>query len=233
MANNVSYIYKYEFTLTHNYDTIIASEKDIKRTQTVKLRLPVFCFVKNKKFLKANSHISSLIVIKTKRGNKMDALVTAAKNGDKEAFVQLIRMNKQSLYKAAWVYLRNEQDIADALQNTILSCYENIQGLREVKYFKTWLMRILINECKDIFRQKNHDTELDNFAEGVHCEELDLCEWKQLLLCLDEESRKIVELYYFDEFSVKEISALLEMNSNTVSTKLSRARAKLKKVIRR
>ena len=57
----------------------------------------------------------------------MDALVTAAKNGDKEAFVQLIRMNKQSLYKAAWVYLRNEQDIADALQNAILSCYENIQ----------------------------------------------------------------------------------------------------------
>ena len=105
--------------------------------------------------------------------------------------------------------------------------------LKERKYFKTWLMRILINECKDIFRQKNHDTELDNFAEGVHCEELDLCEWKQLLLCLDEESRKIVELYYFDEFSVKEISALLEMNSSTVSTKLSRARAKLKKVIRR
>ena len=81
-------------------------------------------FCKNKKFLKANSHILSLIVIKTKRGNKMEALVTAAKNGDKEAFVQLIRINKQSMYKAAWVYLRNEQDIADALQNTILSCYE-------------------------------------------------------------------------------------------------------------
>ena len=84
----------------------------------------------------------------------MEALVTAAKNGDKEAFVQLIRINKQSMYKAAWVYLRNEQDIADALQNTILSCYEKIQGLREVKYFKTWLMRILINECKDILRQR-------------------------------------------------------------------------------
>lgn len=163
----------------------------------------------------------------------MDALVTAAKNGDKEAFVKLIQINKQSLYKAAWVYLQNEQDIADALQNTILSCYENIQRLREVKYFKTWLMRILINECKDILRQKNHDAELDNFVEGVHCEDLNLCEWKQLLLCLDEESRKIVELYYFDEFSIKEISVLLEMNSNTVSTKLSRARAKLKRVIRR
>ena len=60
------------------------------------------------------------------------------------------------------------------------------------------------------------------FANGNNC-----------FLCLDEESRKIVELYYFDEFSVKEIGNLLEMNSNTVSTKLSRARAKLKKVIRR
>lgn len=56
----------------------------------------------------------------------MDALITEAKNGDKEAFVRLIRMNKQSLYKTAWIYLRDEQDIADALQNTILSCYENI-----------------------------------------------------------------------------------------------------------
>ena len=60
----------------------------------------------------------------------MDALITEAKNGDKEAFVRLIRMNKQSLYKTAWIYLRDEQDIADALQNTILSCYENIQSAR-------------------------------------------------------------------------------------------------------
>ena len=40
----------------------------------------------------------------------MDALITEAKNGDKEAFVRLIRMNKQSLYKTAWIYLRDEQD---------------------------------------------------------------------------------------------------------------------------
>ena len=39
----------------------------------------------------------------------MDALITEAKNGDKEAFVRLIRMNKQSLYKTAWIYLRDEQ----------------------------------------------------------------------------------------------------------------------------
>ena len=90
-------------------------------------------------------------------------------------------------------------------------------------------MRILINECKDILRQKNHDAELDNFSEGVQCEDLDLCEWKQLLLCLDEESRKIVELYYFDEFSVKEIGNLLEMNSNTSINQTFPGKSKIKK----
>ena len=163
----------------------------------------------------------------------MEYLVKRAQKKDDQAFVQLIEMVKGDLYKVARSYLDSEADIADAIQDTIIVCYEKIDSLKERKYFKTWLMRILINECKDILRQKNHAAELDDFAEGVHCEELNLCEWKQLLLCLDEESRKIVELYYFDEFSVKEISALLEMNSNTVSTKLSRARAKLKKVIRR
>ena len=160
----------------------------------------------------------------------MEALVTAAKNGDKEAFVQLIRINKQSMYKAAWVYLRNEQDIADALQNTILSCYEKIQGLREVKYFKTWLMRILINECKDILRQKNHARNLDNFSEGVHCEDLDLCvNGNNCFYVWMKKAGKSWNSIILMNFSVKEIGNLLEMNSNTVSTKLSRARAKLKR----
>ena len=83
----------------------------------------------------------------------MDALITEAKNGDKEAFVRLIRMNKQSLYKTAWIYLRDEQDIADALQNTILSCYENIQRLREPKYFKTWLMSARTFSAKRTMQQ--------------------------------------------------------------------------------
>ena len=139
----------------------------------------------------------------------MEYLVKRAQKKDDQAFVQLIEMVKGDLYKVARSYLDSEADIADAIQDTIIVCYEKIDSLKERKYFKTWLMRILINECKDILRQKNHDAELDNFSEGVHCEDLDLCEWKQLLLCLDEESRKIVELYYFDEFSVKEIGNLL------------------------
>ena len=161
----------------------------------------------------------------------MEALVTAAKNGDKEAFVQLIRINKQSMYKAAWVYLRNEQDIADALQNTILSCYENIQGLREVKYFKTWLIRILINKCNDILRKGKRECSYDVISEqGDAGMSTARYEFEELMNQLDEKYRTVLILYYAEGFKVREIAQLLEMEENTVKTRLSRGRKEVKKM---
>ena len=161
----------------------------------------------------------------------MEALVTAAKNGDKEAFVQLIRINKQSMYKAAWVYLRNEQDIADALQNTILSCYEKIQGLREVKYFKTWLIRILINKCNDILRKGKRECSYDVISEqrdaGMSTVRY---EFEELMNQLDEKYRTVLILYYAEGFKIREIAQLLEMEENTVKTRLSRGRKEVKKM---
>ena len=161
----------------------------------------------------------------------MEALVTAAKNGDKEAFVQLIRINKQSMYKAAWVYLRNEQDIADALQNTILSCYEKIQGLREVKYFKTWLIRILINKCNDILRKGKRECSYDVISEqGDAGMSTARYEFEELMNQLDEKYRTVLILYYAEGFKVREIAQLLEMEENTVKTRLSRGRKEVKKM---
>lgn len=163
----------------------------------------------------------------------MDRLVKKAVRGDAEAFAELIRRNKQSMYKMAWIYLQNEDDIADALQDTILSCYEKISTLREPRYFKTWMTRILINKCTDILRRKTQDRNIQDIQAGQDCWELERCEWKQLLLCLDEGTQKIVEMYYFDEFSIREIGEMLGMNKNTVATRLSRARKTLQRELGR
>lgn len=66
----------------------------------------------------------------------MDALITEAKNGDKEAFVRLIRMNKQSLYKTAWIYLRDEQDEYYGAAEPPVRCGEShLSGLTEPPHF--------------------------------------------------------------------------------------------------
>ena len=85
--------------------------------------------------------------------DKTAGLILRARNGDADAFVELMEQNKQSMYKTAKAWLSQEEDVADAISETILDCFEHLDTLREPRYFKTWLVRILINNCSNIRRQ--------------------------------------------------------------------------------
>lgn len=60
----------------------------------------------------------------------MEFLVKMAKKGDAESFILLIEQNKQDMYKVARGFLRNEEDVADAMSETVLTCYEKIGTLK-------------------------------------------------------------------------------------------------------
>ena len=161
----------------------------------------------------------------------MEVLVRRAKKGDTEAFAKLILQNEQCMYKIAWSYLKNEEDVADVLQETILICFEKLKTLRQDSYFKTWLIRILINQCNNLLRAgKNYGDEDSIRAVEVKETGYEECEWKEVLSDLDEKYRVIIMLYYGQKFSIKEISEMLELKQNTVSTRLARAREQLRKV---
>ena len=83
---------------------------------------------------------------------KIEELVKLAKNGDKDAYTKLILLIKEDMFKVARARLNNEDDIHDAVQNTIINAYVNITKLRNNQYFKTWVTRILINECNRIYK---------------------------------------------------------------------------------
>ena len=152
-----------------------------------------------------------------------------AEAGDSGAFAQLIRMNTQSMYKVAWAYLKNDEDVADAIQETILKCYEKLSTLKKDSYFKTWMIRILINNCNEMLRHKGRVFPTMEMEEGIFEESgyVD-CEWKEILASLEEKYQVVMLLYYSKSLSVKEIAALLEISQNTVLTRLSRARKQLR-----
>lgn len=81
-----------------------------------------------------------------------NTLVRRARRGDAEAFIALIEACKMSLRRVALSYLKSEEDVADAIQDTILDAYEHIGSLKKEEYFKTWLVRILINRCTKQYR---------------------------------------------------------------------------------
>jgi len=152
-------------------------------------------------------------------------LVIKAQKKNEEAFVKLMELNKQGMYKVAKSYLSYEEDVADAMQETILTCYEKLDTLRNPQYFKTWMTRILINKCKDIL-QKNRELclmdEMPEVLEKSMAQEN--IEFMELLNSLDEKYRTILILYYVEGFKTREIAEILEMNEYTVKTRLARAR---------
>lgn len=160
----------------------------------------------------------------------MDDLVKKARRGDPDAFTLLIQSQMQHMYKIAWSLLRNDEDAGDAMSETILKCWEKLEQLREDRFFRTWLTRILINQCKDILSRRN--------ADGCLVEEVEIAanengfenaEWRAALSRLDDKYSLIMILYYVEDFSTAEIGELLDMPESTVRTRLARGRESLAK----
>lgn len=160
----------------------------------------------------------------------MEELVIQAKNGNKESYSQLIILIQKDLYKIASSILDNESDIQDAIQNTVIKAYLNVQKLRNNRYFKTWITRILINECNIICRNCKKDEKLlEKFSSTVEISSDTFLDFDTIINILDENKKKIFELYYKDGLTIKEISKMLNINENTIKSELSRGRQKIKK----
>lgn len=160
--------------------------------------------------------------------------IKRAKNGDVDEIGQLIVDNMQSLYRVAFSILRNDEEIYDAISNTTVIVFEKIKTLKKEEFFKTWLTRILMNECYKIYNQNKKIVHLETYKQeelSYNDTYVDL-EMKTFIKSLDKDLQKIIILYYFEEFSVKEIAELVKVPEGTVKSRLSRARNELSKLFK-
>nr|WP_206529334.1 sigma-70 family RNA polymerase sigma factor [Clostridium perfringens] len=159
-------------------------------------------------------------------------MVSQAKKGDKDAFLSLIDENRLSIYRVARGILNNKEDIEDALQNTIIKSYEKIGILKKDEFFKTWIIRILINECNLILRRNKKTIFLDKLEnEKSYSDDYGNIELTSVVNSLSEDLRITTVLYYFEDMSTKEISEMLNIAEGTVRSRLARAREKLRDFI--
>ena len=161
----------------------------------------------------------------------MRLLIKKAKQHDKRAFLQLMEQQEKDLYRIAKAILKNDEDVADAMQETALTCWEKIGTLKREEYFKTWLTRILINHCNSIYRKRKNLVWEEHVAEPFY-EETDYAnvEWRDFLNGLEKKYRLVIILYYVQGFKTREIAQILELNENTVRGRLATAREKLEKL---
>lgn len=160
----------------------------------------------------------------------MDELVIKAKKGNKDAFTELIINIEDELYKIAKTRLINNEDIFDAIQETMISAFKSLHKLKNEKYFKTWIIKILINKCNDIYKTKKNMSYLNEEIrmENNYYLSNDNLNFEFIIKCLNYDERIAMTLYYLEEYTTKEISKILKTNENTIKTRIARAKTKIK-----
>lgn len=163
---------------------------------------------------------------------ELSELATEAQKGNMEAFANLIMNLEQDFYRIASIRLKSADDIDDAIQMTIEKALKNIKRLKEPQYIKTWIIRILINNCNDICKRKKKNIEYnENIELNVKNdnEEVDAkLDFYILIKSLNEKEKIVMTLYYSENLTTKEISKILKEPESTIRNRISRAVKKLR-----
>ena len=146
---------------------------------------------------------------------------------DKDFFVKEIEAHSGMLYRVAYTILRNDDACKDALQDTALKAWEKRGTLKELRYFRTWITRILINTCYDTQRKRRRMVSIEDVPEPqVSAPDISLA---MALQSLPEKLRLPLVLYYSEGLTYAEIAQALRLPMATVRGRIHRAKGQLRK----
>lgn len=146
----------------------------------------------------------------------------------KECFTQEILSLSDTMYGVSRTYLRSYADCADAVQESILKAWAGLPALHKEQYFRTWVIRILINECKNILKKQMRTVSVADFPEPAILTETDNALY-ETMMALEEKYRVPLVLYHCEGYSVQEIAKILYLPKGTVTSRLARGREILKR----
>ena len=142
-------------------------------------------------------------------------------------FAREIESAAPQMFRIAFAILRNRSDCEDAAQSAVLKAYSRLGALSDRKLFRTWLIRILKNECLDMLRKRRPIADLDAADPGYEMEVPDL-DLNRAFDTLSADERLAITLFYYEGYKTSEIAAMTDVSEGTVRSRLSRARAALK-----
>ena len=148
-----------------------------------------------------------------------------------DMYISQVLDMRETLYRISYGLLANEQDRHDAVQECLLKAWEKRKTLREASFVKTWVTRILINECYAIGRKRRRMLYTDRMIKQEDYFDIPAdadADVHDALLNLPEKLRVPIMLYYMEGYKIKEIAGMLRIPQGTVSTRLRIGREKLR-----
>lgn len=170
---------------------------------------------------------------------EQETLIARIRNGEDEAFAQLVNPLIEKGYRTSFGILKSEEQAEEVVQNALVEAYRNIMSGKDITYFNTWFYKLVSHRSIDAWRKnvRLKETPLDielvtdkhSVMESVLKDETEN-EIKKSIFSLDNRDyRNVLILYYYQEQAIQEISDLLGLKNSTVKSHLRRARNALKK----
>ena len=150
---------------------------------------------------------------------------------NKEFFIAEIEACSDMMYRVAWSILRNDDDVQDALQDAALKAWEKRSRLKEEKYFRTWIIRILINVCYDAQRKHRRNVPLEEIPEGTYASVPDP-DLAIALSAVPEKLRLPLVLCYSEGMTYEEAATVLRIPLATLQGRLRRGKEALRKELK-
>ena len=153
-----------------------------------------------------------------------------------EEFAQVVWEAQDTMYRVAKSILKREADCEDAVSQAIVNAFEHLDSLKKPQYAKTWLIRIVMNECYRLSRQNKRE---QCYEEDVICvgeweesyaDQEDYSELYEALQTLPQTYHTTLVLYYLEGYSTEEIAKMQKISVANVKMRLSRGRKMLRKL---
>lgn len=158
--------------------------------------------------------------------------VKKAMKGNKKEFEYLISMEKEKLYRIAFLHVKNQSDALEIVQEAVYKAFVSIKHLKDSKLFFPWLKKILINCALDFLKRKKKVVFLsEESLERLPEREMELDTRIDLINAIDKldgKYKSVIILKYYEDLTLKEISHTLDIPVGTVKSTLHRAIRKLK-----
>lgn len=149
-----------------------------------------------------------------------------------ECFLYVIKEHSGAFYRYAYSVLLSRQDAEDAVSETVLKAFEHLQDLKHLYKMKSWMFRILANTCSTLLQNRlSVSPQPENEAGTVRDLESSM-DLHNCIYQMEPEFREVVILYYFEDLKTKEIARILDIPEGTVKSRLSRARDRLKQLLK-
>lgn len=149
---------------------------------------------------------------------------------NKDEFVSAVDANRKNLYFAALSVVRNAEDAKDAVSEAVTSAWENLEKLKDDGKFDAWILKILYNKAKDIYKANRVYTDLSELSDAFAPDaDLENIEFFDIISRsgFDKTTLRILTLRFVYDYSLDDISKTTGIPSSTVKSRYYRALKKL------